>query len=294
MRTISAPQGGRRGVAGRRPERAHRARHRRPRVRHARWAHRARGRAAALATTPLRGDAGLRHERRRAAPERDAAPRGAKRLRASVAARPSRSTSRASSSATTRRGSPRRPTFTLAADFRVDAPADHRRAGPERLRQDDAVRAHHRQQHADRGPRAGRRARHPPRPLPRARPPRDPLSPVVPGARVPHDPARRDCCSAPAARGRSCTCSTSRSSRSRTATSASCWISSRACAATGTSCSSACIRTSRSTSRSCARRASASSSCTRARSGNSPRFRPSSAIAGARDYLGVLAPALAA
>ena len=162
-------------------------------------------------------------------------------------------------------------TFTLAADFRVDAPATIGVLGPERLRQDDAVRAHHRQQRAERGPRAGRRDSDIHRVRYRER---DRLAihyhqsyqvrafkrtrPVVP-ARARGRASRR-----------SCTCSTSRSSRSRTATSASCWISSAGCGRKGTSCSSACIRTSPSTSRSCAKRASASSSSIAARSRCSP------------------------
>ena len=52
-------------------------------------------------------------------------------------------------------------TFSLAADFRIAEPASRRRDGAERLRQDHAVRADHRQQPADGGPRAVRRPGHP-------------------------------------------------------------------------------------------------------------------------------------
>ena len=126
-------------------------------------------------------------------------------------------------------------TFSLRGRLRVDEPGDRRRDGAERLRQDHAVRADHRQQPARRPAACWcdgqdiHRVRYA-----RARPPRDPLPPVLPGARASsarepdvHAGARR------AATRRWCTCSTSRSSTPRTATSASCWTSSAACGSSG-------------------------------------------------------------
>ena len=68
-----------------------------------------------------------------------------------------------------------------------------RRDGPQRLGQDHAVRADHRQQPAQRRPRAGERPGHPPGANARARPPGDPLPPVLPGALVPAQQARTSC-----------------------------------------------------------------------------------------------------
>ena len=119
-------------------------------------------------------------------------------------------------------------TFSLEADFAIDAPCDRRRHGAERLGQDDALRAHHGQQRPVARPRPRRRAGHPRGALRRARPARDPLPPVVPGAPVPAHATARRRWRARRAASRSCTCSTSRSSTPRTATSASCSTSSAA------------------------------------------------------------------
>ena len=271
-------RGGRRRARGR-PERAHRARRRRPRVR-------ACMPAASCTRAPPRRCAttAARAARRWAA--RGVSAHGASRDRSVLHVEGLVKRYYRSRAA---RASPR---SRCAADFAVEGAADHRRARSQRVRQDDAVRAHHRQQRAERGTRAGRRPRHPPRALPRARPARHPLSPVVPGARIPQDAARVAHGTRPGAPDRSCTCSTSRSSRSRTATSASC------------STSSARLRDERQRgvpvraperavpSRHPARsRASASCSCTR---GASPNSRTSCADGGrsVRTYLGGLAPGL--
>ena len=90
----------------------------------------------------------------------------------------------------------RRPTFTLEADLAIDDPAIVGVVGPERRRQDHAVRDDDRLQRADRGPRLCRRHRHPSGQVSRARPAGDPLSPVLSGAPLPQAgavrvPARR-------------------------------------------------------------------------------------------------------
>ena len=169
MRTITDAAASGRGRARRRPERAHRARHRRPRLCHACRPHRVRGRgrgvARRCASAAIAGSRGMSAQGRpegesgtRARARSDGSARSAERDHLlhveQLVKRYYREDFRA------------RPTFTLAARLsRVERAADHRRPGTQRLRQDDAVRAHDRQQRAHVGTRAGRRTRHPPRAL---------------------------------------------------------------------------------------------------------------------------------
>ena len=235
---------------------------RRPRLRHAPRPHRARGPAPrrCATTRALRAQAARDVLHDRAAARRSKGWSSATRGACSAAA-----------------------TFSLAADFRVDGARSRRRHGPERLGQDDAVRADHRQQPADRRAGCCRRAGHP----------QGALRASATGSRSTTTSPTRCAASArqppsfmleraPAATTRWCICSTSRSSSLRTATSASCSTSSAAARARGASCSSACIRTSRSTSTSCARPASASCSCSRAGSARRPTSQHCSERARAR------------
>ena len=115
---------------------------------------------------------------------------------------------------------------------------DRRRDGPERRRQDHAVRADHRLATRRRRARAVSRAPTSIGCVPRARPARDPLPPVLPGARIPQAGAVVHARAVADRDARWCICSTSRSSTPRTAISASCSISSASCARRAGWCSS--------------------------------------------------------
>ena len=212
-------------------------------------------------------------------------------MSASAAARRAASPSATRAAASTaRRRSRSRPTFA------IDGPAIVGVHGPERLRQDDAVRAHHRQQPAERGPRAGRRARTSTRVrYARARPAGDPLPPVLPGARVPADAgptfmlerARRERAAGASLR-RAAVQPAGRLHRLH----ARLLPAPARPRASWSSC--ACIRTSRTTSRSCARAASASSSSSAARLSHAPSWPALTADERVRAYLGRLAEAATA
>ncbi len=95
-----------------------------------------------------------------------------------------------------------RDTFTLEADFTVDGPGIVGVMGPNGSGKTTLFELITGSNRPTRRPGARGRAGHPRGALRRARPARDPLPPVVPGARVPAHPARRRCmekahCAAP-------------------------------------------------------------------------------------------------
>ena len=200
--------------AGGRAERAERARRRRPRLRD----------ATAAASSTRAGAGALRDDAR-------AARRAAGGL--TTMAAPLLHVDRP------RQALPRgllRPqvTFSLEADFAIDGPVGRRRDGAERLGQDHAVRADHRQQPADARAACWSTARTSTTCATRER---DRLAihyhQSYQVRSLPAHAARLPAGARAQRRRRWCTCSTSRSSTPRTATSASCSTSSAGCAREG-------------------------------------------------------------